>query len=245
MGKTFKYRQWRLLPATNTTPDDAREVFDVIMSGEYQTVRTLKDHHRSQVITIDYKGKEWVVKTPLEKNKRPWIRFTTLFRQGEAFRNLIGMELLALRNIPSTRPVMAAECRRFGMVTDAWVIYEFLDGIPCAGKLMLYPEVVKSLADIHARGLLHGDSQIQNFLYHKDTIYIIDANPKKIGIIGFKPAYEYAYLLKSAPGIDQFFGPILHSARYQFMKEYLHFNRRLARFRRRIKRAIGLKVKEG
>jgi heptose II phosphotransferase len=245
MFKGFTYKGWNVLAATGKSSDEVKNIFDFIRDGEYSAGQVLKDHHRSSVHRFSYKGKELVVKIPLEKNRRPWIRFTTLFRQGEAFRNLKGMELLASQNIPSTIPVMAAECRRFGMVTDSFIIYHFLEGSPCTGRKEYYPKVVDVLKTMHQKNILHGDSQIQNFLCSNQQIFVIDSNPSSAGLTHFDKAYEFAYLLKSAPGIDQYFGDILQSSWYKFASGYLRFDRRLAKFRRRLKRAAGFTVREG
>ncbi len=177
MGKILKYKGWNLLDTGYFPSEKVKDLFDAIQSGKFNQGQFLKNHHRSKVRRFHYEEKELVVKTPLEKNQRHWIRFTTLFRSGEAFKNIQGMELLADKNIPSTVPVMAAECRRSGVVTDSWLVYEFLEGTSCFGHARDLPDVVKRLQSMHEKGLLHGDSQLQNFLNVEGTIHVIDANP--------------------------------------------------------------------
>ena len=244
MHKILKYRDWNLLD-TNYFPDaTVKELFDTLLSGEYEGGEYLKKHHRSIVRRFTFKGKELVVKIPLEKNQRLWIRFTTLFRSGEAFRNVKGMDMLSRRNIPSTVPVMAAESRRFGMVTDSWVVYEYLEGTRCFGKEEYFPEVVDCLRNMHSKNLLHGDSQLQNFLYDGNKVCVIDASPK-FSRSTFSQSYEFAYLRKSWPAIESYFGPLAQSFPYRLAKKYLFFQRSLAHFRRGIKRFFGFHPPEG
>ncbi len=244
MNKILKYRNWRLLNTGSLSLPEMKDLFDAIQEGAYTDLGFLKDHHRSKVRRIRYKGKELVVKTPLEKNRRLWIRFTTLFRKGEAFKNIKGMQLLALQHIPSTLPVMAAECRRFGMVTDSWLVYEYLDGISCFGREEHFPAVVALLKEMHDKGILHGDSQLQNFLFSGGRVRVIDANPKPVRT-PFQTAYEFAYLRKSWPAIETYFGAVAGSSWYRIARRYLAFDRGLARMRRSLKRLAGIRPKTG
>ena len=229
----YEDNMWRVLSAA-----EDQHLFSIISHKEYTLLQTLKDHHRSMVYLITINDKPYVLKVPSEKNSRLWIRLTTLFRDGEAFKNIKGMLTYKNVGIQSTEPIMAAEKRTSGMVTDSWLLYEYIDGKACLGNEEYYPLVVSKLALIHEKGYLHGDPQIRNFIYKQGTIYVIDSNPKPIGKFGFSRAYEYAYLRKSAPGIEQYFGEINDWWLYKLAFRYDLWERKFVRTRRKIKNLL-------
>lgn len=224
---------WRVL----CSPEHI-SLFHLVSQNKYALRKLLKKHHRSLVYQIDIDNKSYVLKIPLEKNNRWWIRFTTLFRVGEAFKNLKGMLKYEELGLHTTKPVMAAEKRSFGMVTDSWLLYEYLDGEPCLDHEEYYPLVVDELKLIHEKGYLHGDSQIRNFLFKEGKIYVIDSNPKPVGLTGFSRAYEFAYLRKSAPGIEKYFGKINDWWLYRLAYHYDLYERKFVRSRRKIKKLL-------
>ncbi len=213
-------------------------IFEAIQKKDYEIIDVLKDDYRSRVYRIQLSGRDLVLKIPNEKNTQPWIRFLTWFRLGEAFKNIRGMNRLKELGIATTLPLIAAENRSFGMVVDSWLVYEYLDGQTCLDKEEHYPMVVEKLKEMHEKKVLHGDSQIRNFMYSDDKIYVIDSNPKPVGITGFSRAYEFAYLRKSAPGIEAYFGTVNDSILYKFAVSYDIYDRKLARFRKRIKKSL-------
>lgn len=233
--KKTKCKNWNLLIPTSINENDAKEVFNKIQIGDFEVVEILKDTYRSQVKRISVMGRDLVLKIPNEKNTRLWIRLLTWFRIGEAYKNLKGMQLLQEKNILTTTPVLAAEKRNSGMVVDSWLLYEFLEGKSCVEIPSSHQKVVSALGNIHKAGLLHGDPQIRNFVIYKEEIYTIDSNPKRIGFKGFDVGYEWAYLRKSYPEIERYFGGILHSNWYKFAVEFDLLDRKIAHFRKRIK----------
>jgi ADP-heptose:LPS heptosyltransferase len=154
-------------------------------------------------LRVNYKGRRAILKSPREKNNRKWIRFTTLYRRGEAFKVIQNLEKLAKINIVSNKPLLAAEKRRFGMVVDSWIFYEFIEGREC--RQTDYRAIVEKLREIHSKNVLHGDAQINNFLMAHGEVVTIDSNPRK-AILGDISRYnEYFYLQRSAPGIEKYF----------------------------------------
>lgn len=218
--RRIKHNGWRLLVADNIKDQQARQYFDMIDAANYTITKSLKDHHRSIVQRIDLEKKDLVLKVPLEKNKRPWIRFLTWFRSGEAFKNIAGMLKLWDKGIKTTAPIMAAEKRACGMVKQSWLVYEYLDGTTCLNHPEYFEGVVSKLAEIHSKGLLHGDPQIRNFVAKGEDIYVIDCNPKPAGYFGFSKAYEFAYLRRSQPDIEKYFGNLCNWWLYKLARWY-------------------------
>lgn len=151
------------------------------------------------------------------------------------------MELLRSIGINTTKPVMAAEKRTFGMVTDSWLVYEYLQGENCLGKKNLYPEVVKLLKKIHDNGYLHNDPQIRNFMANENGIFVIDSNPTKPTLGALSKTFEYNYLAKSAPGIVKYFGSIKNSLLYKTTGRIDKIDRKWAGYRKKIKKAFKLR----
>ena len=236
----MKSKNRRILFFDDLNKAAAREIVSQIEKQDYRVIDTLKDHPRSTVQRIDLQGRDLVYKIPTEKNTRWWIRFLTLFRLGEAFKNAKGMELLLGKGFKTTRPFLACEYRRWGMVVDSWLLYEYLEGVSCLDKPETYPGVVELLSGLHNANIMHGDPQIRNFVRQGDDLYIIDANPKT-SRSPFERAYEYAYLRKSAPGIEQHFGEMRNKFWYKYAIQHDLFDRKLARLRRRLKRLVGWK----
>jgi len=226
-----------LLLDDKLSDSEGKELFDNIRNNRYDITNSLKDHHRSIVQRIDIDNQDLVLKVPLEKNTRKWIRLMTWFRMGEAHKNLDGMERLWSKEIKTTIPLMAVEKRSTGMVTDSWLVYEYLDGITCHEQPQYYEEVINTLGQMHKKGFLHGDPQIRNFVAVDDDIYVIDSNPKSAWS-AFDRAYEWAYLRKSAPGIEKLFGNINNWWLYKVAFWYDIYERRFVKNRRKVKNAI-------
>lgn len=236
--KKISHSNWKLLIRDSMSESEAKRLFDIISTQGYSITSSLKDHHRSIVKRIAIDNQDYVLKIPLEKNQRPWIRFLTWFRLGEAFKNMHGMIKLWNVNIKTTIPVMAAESRTYGMVTDSWLLYKYLDGQSCLDQQQHYDAVVRTLSGMHKKGYLHGDSQIRNFLAVQDEIYVIDANPKPVGWTGFKRAFEFAYLKRSNPEIENHFGEIKDWWLYKFAESYDLNERAFSSKKRKFKQKI-------
>jgi len=239
--RKINYESWKLLLSDNLSDQNGKALFDAIQNNHFKIKDLLKENQRSKVQRITVFEKDLVYKIPTEKNNRKWIRFMTWFRKGEAFKNITGMDTLWSKDIKTTVPIMAAEKRLFGMVTESWLLYEYLDGQSCLDQFDYHPMVIETLKEIHKKGLLHGDSQIRNFVISHDEIYVIDSNPKPTGIFGFDRAYEWAYLRKSNPGIEKFFGDINDWWLYKLAFWYDIYERKFTEKKRAFLRLVGLR----
>ncbi|NLK62092.1 MAG: hypothetical protein GX287_01450 [Fusobacteria bacterium] len=150
--------------------DDIREIMTT--KG-----KILKNNRRSFVKKVEIKNKTIIYKIPTEKNISNWIRLLTLFRKSEAQVVLESMVILNEKNIYTNKPIAYGEKRKFGMVVDSFMIYEYLNGTTVTEENS--KEVILLLKQIHALGYLHNDSQIENFLKNGDNIYVIDAKLKR------------------------------------------------------------------
>ncbi|QSE97817.1 lipopolysaccharide core heptose(II) kinase RfaY [Fulvivirga lutea] len=237
----LKYKNWTLISAPDVGVEDAKELFHTVQDSKFETCEVLKDNQRSEVKRIKVSDNDFVLKIPKEKNSRFWIRFLTLFRKGEAQKNLKSMMILKNIGVKTTNPILAAEKRSFGMVVDSWLLYQFVDGRSCLNQPETYKKVIDTLESIHQYGFIHGDPQIRNFIQKDSDIYVIDANPQKAGMTGFDFGYEWAYLRKSDKGIQPILDDLIDSKWYKFAIWYDKVDRKLARLRKRVKKVFGVK----
>lgn len=174
---------------------DAVDFYTRIKAKDYTILKTLKDDNRSLVEVIRINGKRYVLKIPKEKNKRKWQRFISLFRGGESMRECEQLEKLMLNGFNAPRPYLALEKRIFGMTIDSLSISEYIESRPSTEKDI--DMICNSLKEIHTKGFLHGDSQIENFLINDNRIYLIDCKLLKNIYGKFGEMYEYIYLKES------------------------------------------------
>lgn len=181
------------------------EFLKIILDKKYNTIKILKDDKRSLVEIIEINEGKFVLKIPKEKNNRKWQRFVNIFRGSDSFRNYHTMDKLEEIGINSTKALFAAEIRS-PFVTDSFLIMELLEGEYIGSED--YQRVIKELSNIHSKGYLHGDSQIQNFMLKDDKIYSIDLRLQKniYGNIG--KMYEFIYLRESCKEIDEYYDEI-------------------------------------
>ena len=227
-----KYEEWNVLYTGEKYLYDF--IDNIIYSKNLIILKELKNDQRSLVLLVTLMGKKLILKSPLEKNRRKWIRFTTLFRNGEAFKTILNMEKLNNVGIRTNNPVMAIEKRVFGMVSDSWILFEYEEGERCTKKN--YALVVNKLKEIHAKNMLHGDAQIRNFLYNGKEVVTIDCNPKRIWLGNISKAYEHIYLEKSAEGIDKHFDFSKCPFSYKIAQKYSDLYWSWRRLKRKIRR---------
>lgn len=188
------------------------EFLKIILDKKYNTIKILKDDKRSLVEIIEINEGKFVLKIPKEKNNRKWQRFVNIFRGSDSFRNYHTMDKLEEIGINSTKALFAAEIRS-PFVTDSFLIMELLEGEYIGSED--YQRVIKELSNIHSKGYLHGDSQIQNFMLKDDKIYSIDLRLQKniYGSIG--EMYEFIYLRESCKEIDEYYDEIRNSLSFK------------------------------
>lgn len=176
---------------------DTVDFYTRVKAKDYTVLKTLKDDKRSLVELIRINGKRYVLKIPREKNNRKWQRFISLFRGGESMRECEQLEKLILNGFSAPRPFLALEKRIFGMIFDSLSISEYIESRPSTEKDI--DIICNSLKEIHIKGFLHGDSQIENFLIADNRVYLIDCKLLKNIYGKFGEMYEYIYLKESCP----------------------------------------------
>ena len=152
----------------------------------FDTEGELVYDERNQVRLFLVDGKKIVVK----RFKRPMLHQRidyTLIRPSKAERAyLFGMKLMEL-GISTPTPIACIETYRKGLFYQGYLVTEFC-GDPDARILREEPEehddlveaIALFLVDCHKKGFIHGDTNLSNFLYHKESsgyhITTIDIN---------------------------------------------------------------------
>lgn len=174
----------------------------IILDKNYKTIKILKDDKRSLVEIIEINEGKFVLKVPREKNTRKWQRVVNVLRKSDSIRSYKTMIKMENLGIKSTKAIFAAE-KRTPFVVNSFLIMEVLEGTNIEKEN--YLQVIKELNQIHKKGYLHGDSQIQNFMLKDNEVYLIDLRLQKniYGSIG--RMYEFIYLRESCKEIDKYY----------------------------------------
>lgn len=202
------------------TTEEIKEIFK--MSG-----RSLKTGKRSEVKEVKYRKKDIVVKIPVEKNRRKWQRFLSIFRKSEVISILESMKILQENGILTNNPIAAYEKKEFGMVIDSFAVYGYVNGDVVTKHEC--KEVVELIKKIHNTGYLHSDTQVRNFLKCGDKIAVIDAKLKRKSLGGISENLEY---IGFAVDINEAYGYINKNTVFYKIAKFLY---ELFRFKRRVR----------
>ncbi|MGL4403031.1 MAG: lipopolysaccharide core heptose(II) kinase RfaY [Fusobacteriaceae bacterium] len=175
--------------------ENSQELIEKIKNRSYREIKKFKDDQRSKVSLIEIGDNQYVYKEPIEKNRKSWQRFSSIFRGGESKREFLNCEKIKKIGFSGPEPILALEKKRFLMTVDSFFVMEYIEG-KHAGIEDL-DLVMKNLKTIHGKGYLHGDSQLSNFMVRDNVIYLIDCKLSRniFGIIG--KIWEFIYLEES------------------------------------------------
>jgi heptose II phosphotransferase len=191
------WQQWWLYRYSALLEDrDAQQILiDIDDFG-----KTLKDDKRSFVRLGEINGTQVVAKQPRDKNRRKWSRLLSLVRDGEAYKSAKTLVEFEALGIPSLTPLAVLEKRRYGMIMDSWIIYQYREGNPV--ELEQIDQVLALLKTLHQSGYRHDDPNLLNFLMGKDQqVFLIDCKGRpRIG--RFSDYYDYFLLSDRNSNID-------------------------------------------
>lgn len=177
--------------------DDEKSIklYDKIKNTCYNIVKVLKNDQRSYVALIEIDGEKYVYKKPIEKNKRKWQRFLSIFRGSESKREYQNIKNITNAGFNGATPYFALEKRKGLICLDSYLIYSYIEGKD--GSLEDIDIISNELKKIHKKGYLHGDSHIANFLIGNDKVYLIDTKLMKNKYGKFGEIFEFVYLEES------------------------------------------------
>ncbi len=143
---------------------------------------------RNTIKRFTYNSSEWIVKRYKKPNLIQRIAYT-FFKKSKAERAYLYAQKLQDKGINTPEGIAYIETKESGFIKDSFFI-----SLPCNAPA-IYPtlggtenfdtRLADSLAiffvQMHAKGFLHGDPNLNNILYHKDekgafTFSVIDTN---------------------------------------------------------------------
>lgn len=157
------------------------DIFDTEGEMIYQGRNTIK--------RFAYDGREWIVKRYKKPNLIQRISYT-FFKKSKAERAYLFSFELQARGIDTPEGIAYIENRRNGLVDDCFfistpchapAIYPTLGGSE-AFDTCLANDLAAFFVQMHTKGFLHGDPNLNNILYHKKdkentfSFSVIDTN---------------------------------------------------------------------
>lgn len=151
----------------------AEDIVVKVLAENLELKRVLKDKPKCLVAQFQYPGAgDMVLKIPHDRNGRLWERFLTLFRPGESVRQYQNMEKLKELGLNGPLPILAAERRRGGVVTDSFYVYSFVQGRE--GVWEDLPVIVDTLIPLYQQGFRRNDPRVANHIINEQGVYLID-----------------------------------------------------------------------
>lgn len=188
---------WRLLSTEGE--DTALALGEAIRDGAVEREQVFRDNWRTLSARVRVGGHTLLLKVPRARNRRRWERLLSLFRGSDALRTFRHLERMAGLGLQAPEPLIAGELRRYGMVTDSFVCYRFIEGRRPNGEDA--PAVLRALRVLHSQGYLRSDAQLANFLISDDgEVVFIDFRLKRPRVFPrLQKARELDRFLRSCP----------------------------------------------
>ncbi len=239
--KFQKLAGW-LVYSPSCSPLSSDKVLELLSTP---ATEVLRNHHRSIVEKKQFDSIDHVVKQPNNKNRSLWIRFTTLYRDSEALRDLKSQLLLDQLDIPTVSPVAALEKRKFGMVIDSRIIYRFRTGDEITEQH--YPQMIKIMGILHKNGYLHDDPHSNNFLQSADEVFVIDCKPKKNYFFGLGIAHNNICLARRSENADEVFKLVGknpdHDLTYRLINYFIDLQQARRGLKSKFRKILGINYK--
>lgn len=239
--KTSSAANWIIYQPVSST----FSIEEILEISNQDTDRVLRQHHRSQVLKVKYRGAGYVVKTPNNKNKSWWIQFTTLYRDSEVVKDLKSQLLLKSLTINTVEPVAALEIRKLGRVVDSKIIYQFKDGSQMSNEYL--PAMIFIMNTLHNNGYIHDDPHIKNFLQHDHAVFAIDCKPRNnwFGQVGI--VHNFITLARRSTNPEEIYrlidaSPSTHSL-YKMVNGFINLQQVRRSIKNKFKIILGLDYK--
>lgn len=177
----------------------SKDLVNHIVQRDVSIEHTFRDNWRTLSAQILFDGKPLLLKVPRARNGRRWERLLSLFRGSDSVRMFRHCEKMATLGLAAPEPVIAGELRQYGMVTDSFLCYRFVNGRrPTKTDAPLVWSALKSL---HRKGYVRSDAQLANFLIRRDgTVVFIDFRLKRpCLLLALQQARELDRFLRSCP----------------------------------------------
>lgn len=192
----FEYRHYRI--QSHLPQGRARVLVDSILDRTVVYDKVYRDNWRTLSARIRFDDDMLMLKVPRARNRRRWERFLTVFRGSDAARSFWHLERMASMGFSAPRPMLVAEKREAGVVTDSLTCYRYVEGRPAGPDDA--PRILDELRVLHARGYLRSDAQIANFLISGEAVVFIDFRLKRpLCFSSLQKAREIDRFVRSCP----------------------------------------------
>lgn len=130
---------------------------------------------------------EWIVKRYKNPNIIQGIAYT-FFRKSKAERAYLFASKLLAKGIDTPEAVAYIEIKKYGLLSTSYFISTTCHNPPVYSALIQTPDYDRNLASalaaffvkLHEKGILHGDPNLDNILFHEDNqglhFSVIDTN---------------------------------------------------------------------
>ncbi|PID58214.1 hypothetical protein CSB45_03870 [candidate division KSB3 bacterium] len=218
-------KNWQLhvLPAWQTTFSG----FDHVCRSLLHPRKVLQQTQYSLVLLLEQDGRQFIAKRSLTQERRFWTQLTSLYRKGSATRMMRTLQQMYEDGLPVPEPVLVLEKKRWGMTLVSWGVYRYLEGETC--RFEHSAQIAETLQSLHAKGWIHRDPHVWNFLFHQGQIRILDCERARPWTSTYAQMYDVVLLDKCSPGSAAFYGVSTDNRVYRLAKFQ---NTQLQRWRR-------------
>jgi heptose II phosphotransferase len=161
MGARYSFQNgWQVLSALGE--QQSHHLCADILDDNLVRQHVFRDNWRTLSANVRVNDRSLLLKIPRARNGRRWERILTMFRGSDALRSFRHLEMMSELGLSAPEPVLAAEFRSHGMVTDSFVCYDFVEGR--RPDIEDAPAILDALRTLHGKGYLRNDAQLANFL---------------------------------------------------------------------------------
>ena len=209
LSTTVNNINWRVIPSNQIQEKGLDNVHTSHVLEKIQEFSTtLKDDKRSLVKQGFLFDTQVIAKQPRDKNRRLWMKILSFFRHSEALSAQHTLTQFSQKGIESVKPICVLEHRKWGFLTDSWIIYEFREGYESSVEHL--PQIIELLQKLHRNGYRHDDPNFGNFLVKQqdktadtsnEELFLIDCKGKKrLGL--FSDYYDFMLLSQRNEGVS-------------------------------------------
>lgn len=192
------FRKYQIRSAEVLSDSDVLSLAEQVVDEKLSFQDVFRSNQQTFIGRFFFGQRQLILKIPRGRNRRYWERCLTLIRRGESARVFDGMLKLRELGFLGPTPVIAAECRRLGVVVESFLIYEYLEG--SRPKPEEAQAVLDTLLRLHRFRYTRRDAKLDNFVRVGDAIAMIDFRLKKpILFSALQCHLELAKFLRACP----------------------------------------------
>ncbi|HBA83220.1 MAG TPA: hypothetical protein DCZ95_03910 [Verrucomicrobia bacterium] len=232
------YKDWVVLCTA-----DRRRYLDwiarLIAQKNLHPLKEFKKSYRDQVALIEPMNERVIYKVSRRERFILQKHLMTFFKDSEAFATLKSARRLQQKGMKEIyHPFMALEKRRWNMVQETILLYDYVEGQDCIeyGEKS-FPWVIEALKKCHAMGCRHSDAKPRNFIVQNDRVLMIDSRFKRNVMGRFGEYCDFITLVDNLPEVGKYIKfnkrnlPYLAAKTYRVIKQ----NNNVRRFKQALR----------